>query len=191
MNEGCSFAAAAQAVEVGEQSLRQWHARLAPQLESCGEDATLGELQAENQRLRRELRRADLVDWRGKQSVFSWCQTCGRRRCGINSDQKFPANGETVACGSFGTDVPCRIPGHSRTPTVLPSLPSESGDDARNSSTEQLQPVCVLSPPYSNFQTKPLAYTGRNRRGFRYHVQLLLSAPNCTLNMAHRDQIWS
>jgi transposase len=60
VNEGYSFAAAAQAVGVGEQSLRNWHARLAPQAEPCGEDATLDELRAENQRLRRELRRAEL-----------------------------------------------------------------------------------------------------------------------------------
>lgn len=60
VNEGYSFAAAARAVGVGEQSLRQWHARLAPPPDPCGEDATLGELQAENQRLRRELRRAEL-----------------------------------------------------------------------------------------------------------------------------------
>ena len=60
VNEGYSFAAAAQAVGVGEQSLRNWHARLAPQPEPCGAEATLDELRAENQRLRRELRRAEL-----------------------------------------------------------------------------------------------------------------------------------
>jgi transposase len=47
-------------VGVGEQSLRKWHARLAPQPAPCGEDATLDELREENQRLRRELRRAEL-----------------------------------------------------------------------------------------------------------------------------------
>ena len=46
VNEGYSFAAAAQAVGVGEQSLRNWHARLAPPPEPCGEDATLDELRA-------------------------------------------------------------------------------------------------------------------------------------------------
>ena len=60
VNEGYSFAAAARAVGVGEQSLRKWHARLAPQPPPCGADATLDELLEENQRLRRELRRAEL-----------------------------------------------------------------------------------------------------------------------------------
>ena len=60
VSEGYSFAAAAQAVGVGEQSLRQWHARLAPKPEPCGENATVGQLQEENKRLRRELRRAEL-----------------------------------------------------------------------------------------------------------------------------------
>ena len=54
------FAAAAKAVGVGEQSLRKWHARLAPKPEPCGENASLDELRAENQRLRRELRRAEM-----------------------------------------------------------------------------------------------------------------------------------
>jgi len=40
--------------------LRRWHARLAPKPEPCGENASLDELRAENQRLRRELRRAEL-----------------------------------------------------------------------------------------------------------------------------------
>lgn len=60
VNEEYSFAAAARAVGVGEQSLRKWHARLAPKPVPCGEDATLDELREENQRLRRELRRAEL-----------------------------------------------------------------------------------------------------------------------------------
>jgi transposase len=59
-NEGYSFAAAAAAVGVNEGSLRQWHARLAPKPEPCGENTTLDELRAENQRLRQELRRAEL-----------------------------------------------------------------------------------------------------------------------------------
>ena len=60
VSEGYSFATVAQAVGVGEQSLRQWHARLAPQPQPCGEDATVEQLQDENKRLRRELRRAEL-----------------------------------------------------------------------------------------------------------------------------------
>ena len=60
VTERYSFAAAAQAVNVGEQSLRKWHAKLAPKPEPCGEDATLTELRAENKRLQRELRRAEM-----------------------------------------------------------------------------------------------------------------------------------
>jgi transposase len=60
VNEDYSFAAAAQAVGVGEQSLRKWHARLAPKPAPCGEDATQEELREEIKRLRRELRRAEL-----------------------------------------------------------------------------------------------------------------------------------
>jgi len=60
VNEDYSFAAAAQAVGVGEQSLRKWHARLAPKPPPCGEDATQEELREEIKRLRRELRRAEM-----------------------------------------------------------------------------------------------------------------------------------
>jgi len=59
-NEDYSFAAAAKAVGVGEQSLRKWHARLAPKPAPCGEDASQDELREEIKRLRRELRRAEL-----------------------------------------------------------------------------------------------------------------------------------
>ena len=60
VNEGYTFAAAAKAVGIGEQSLRKWHARLGPQPAPCGEDASQDELREENKRLRRELRRAEL-----------------------------------------------------------------------------------------------------------------------------------
>jgi transposase len=60
VSEGYTFAAAAKAVGVGEQSLRKWHARLAPPPVPCGEGASLEELREENQRLRRELRRAEM-----------------------------------------------------------------------------------------------------------------------------------
>ena len=60
VSEGYTFVAAAQAVGVGEQCLRRWHARLAPKPPPCGENASLAELKEENQRLRRELRRAEL-----------------------------------------------------------------------------------------------------------------------------------
>ena len=60
VEEGYTFKAAAAAVGVGDQSLRAWHAKYAPPPEPCGENATLEELRQENQRLRRELRRAEL-----------------------------------------------------------------------------------------------------------------------------------
>jgi transposase len=45
---------------VSGQSLRAWHAKFAPPPEPCGENATLAELREENQRLRRQLKRAEL-----------------------------------------------------------------------------------------------------------------------------------
>ena len=60
VEEGYTFKAAAAAVGVGDQSLRAWHAKYAPHREPCGENATVEELRQENQRLRKELRRAEL-----------------------------------------------------------------------------------------------------------------------------------
>ena len=60
VEEKYTFRAAADTLGVREQSLRQWHAKLAPKPEPCGENATLDELREENKRLRRELRRAEL-----------------------------------------------------------------------------------------------------------------------------------
>ena len=59
-DEKYTFAAAAKALGVGEQSLRQWHATLAPKPEPCGNGATLEDLRDENKRLRAQLRRAEL-----------------------------------------------------------------------------------------------------------------------------------
>ncbi len=58
--EKYTFQAAATAVGISEQTLRQWHAKLVAPPEPCGDDASLAELRAENARLRRELRRAEL-----------------------------------------------------------------------------------------------------------------------------------
>lgn len=58
--QGYSFQAAADAVDVSSRSLREWHEKFAPPPKPCGEDATLKELQAENKRLRKELRQAEL-----------------------------------------------------------------------------------------------------------------------------------
>ena len=55
-----SIAAAAKAVGVAQSVLRRWHKQFAPKPSECGEDASLAELKAENQRLRRELRQADM-----------------------------------------------------------------------------------------------------------------------------------
>lgn len=53
VKEGYSFKSACDAVGVCQQSLRAWHAKLAPPPELCGEDATVDELKAELKRLRR------------------------------------------------------------------------------------------------------------------------------------------
>jgi transposase len=58
--EKYSFQAAADAVGVSSQTLRAWHAKWTPRSAPCGQDASLEELRAENQRLRKELRRAEL-----------------------------------------------------------------------------------------------------------------------------------
>ena len=58
--EGYGFAAAAQALGVAEKTLREWHKRLVPTPEPCGENASVGELQQENRRLREQLRQAEM-----------------------------------------------------------------------------------------------------------------------------------
>ena len=59
-DEKYSFAAAAKAVGVCDQTLRAWHAKWAPKPAPCGDDANVEQLREENVRLRRELRRAEL-----------------------------------------------------------------------------------------------------------------------------------
>jgi transposase len=58
--ERYTFKAAAAAVGVSEKSMRDWHAKFAPQPSPCGEDATVEELRQENKRLRQQLKRAEL-----------------------------------------------------------------------------------------------------------------------------------
>ena len=58
--EQYSFKAAAAALNMSEQTLRGWHAKLASPPKPCGQDATVDELRDENKRLRKELRRAEL-----------------------------------------------------------------------------------------------------------------------------------
>jgi len=60
VEEEYTFKAAAKAVGVSEKSLRDWHKRLAPPPEPCGEDATVDQLREENKRLRRQLKRAEM-----------------------------------------------------------------------------------------------------------------------------------
>ncbi len=59
-DEQYTFQAAAGAVGVSQKSLYDWHKKFAPPPVPCGEDATVDELQAENKRLRKELKRAEL-----------------------------------------------------------------------------------------------------------------------------------
>ena len=60
VEERYTFKAAATAVGVSEKSLRDWHAKFAPQPSPCGEQASLEELREENKRLRQQLKRAEL-----------------------------------------------------------------------------------------------------------------------------------
>lgn len=60
VEENYSFKAAAVAVGVSDQTLRAWHVKFAPQPAACGENATCQELRQENQRLRKQLRRAEM-----------------------------------------------------------------------------------------------------------------------------------
>ena len=58
--EGYTIRAAAKAVNVLESSLRRWHRQYAPEPAPCGVDASVDELKAENKRLRRQLRDAEI-----------------------------------------------------------------------------------------------------------------------------------
>ena len=60
VDESYSFKAAAQAVGVCEKSLRDWYVKFAPPPEPCGDDATVEQLQDENKRLRKQLKRTEL-----------------------------------------------------------------------------------------------------------------------------------
>jgi transposase len=60
VEEGYSFKAACIAVGVCDATLRAWHSKLAPRPQPCSENATVEELREENQRLRKQLKRAEL-----------------------------------------------------------------------------------------------------------------------------------
>jgi transposase len=58
-NDNYSFKAAANAVNVSEKSLRDWHAKFAPQPKPCGDDATAEQMRDEIKRLRKQLKQAE------------------------------------------------------------------------------------------------------------------------------------
>ena len=60
VTEGYSFRAAAEAVNVTVNSLRNWHRKYAPAPQPSGPDGTLDEYLAEIKRLRKQLKRAEL-----------------------------------------------------------------------------------------------------------------------------------
>ena len=45
---------------MSEKSLRDWHKKLAPPPQACGDDASVDELREENKRLRKQLKRAEM-----------------------------------------------------------------------------------------------------------------------------------
>ena len=60
VRQGYSFKAAADAVGVAVKSLRDWHAKLAPEPESYDDDASTAVLQDEINRLRERLQRTEI-----------------------------------------------------------------------------------------------------------------------------------
>ena len=60
VRQGYSFKAAADAVGVAAKSLRDWHAKLAPEPEPCDDDASTATLQDEIKRLRKRLQRVEM-----------------------------------------------------------------------------------------------------------------------------------
>ena len=60
VTESYSFKAASTAVGVCEKSLRDWHKLFAPTPDPCGADASIEQLQYENKRLRKQLKRAEM-----------------------------------------------------------------------------------------------------------------------------------
>ncbi len=58
--EGYSYSAAARAVGVSYSVFRRWYDKYAPEPEACGPDASVEQLQAELQHLRKKLRDTEL-----------------------------------------------------------------------------------------------------------------------------------
>jgi transposase len=59
-HQGYSLKTAAEAVGVEARLLRDWHEKLAPIPEPCGDDASVEDLKAENKRLRKQLKDAEM-----------------------------------------------------------------------------------------------------------------------------------
>ena len=59
-HEHYSFPAAAKAVKVSYQTMRDWYAKFHPPIEPSPEGASVDELMTENKRLREQLRRAEM-----------------------------------------------------------------------------------------------------------------------------------
>lgn len=59
-DENYTFKAAARAVGVSVKSLRDWHKQFVPPIAPCGSAASVDDLLAENKRLRKQLRRAEM-----------------------------------------------------------------------------------------------------------------------------------
>ena len=59
-DEKYTFQAAATAVGVSQKSLRDWHAKFAPQPTACDQHASQDELRDEIKRLRQQLKRAEM-----------------------------------------------------------------------------------------------------------------------------------
>jgi transposase len=59
VNDKYTFKAAANAVNVSEKSLRDWHAKFAPQPKPCGENATTEQMRDEIKHLRKQLKQAE------------------------------------------------------------------------------------------------------------------------------------
>lgn len=59
-HERYAVPAAAQAVGISDKTLRNWVNKATPAPEPCGEGASVEQLQAENRRLRQQLKRAEM-----------------------------------------------------------------------------------------------------------------------------------
>jgi transposase len=60
VKQGYSFKAAAEAVGVTTRLLRDWHEKIAPDPDPCGQDASLAQLRDDNMQVRKKLQRAEM-----------------------------------------------------------------------------------------------------------------------------------